>query len=218
MLGVIGHAVAKARPDSETEEGSNDSPTACAMEVSENDLVWREDAGLFHAAVHIHGLLKEVASPFAGTPHADDLKSDAAQRCVPVALFNFLAWVIDGPQMTSSLSNLDGRVSISLKLRNKALSIGQYIVYAASNGRVIPPKYVTLPMAIQHVTRSAKLVTLALEQIWSMSLSPKLLEINTGLAEDVIKSNKNLPSNIISSEPIFFGWDNNDLCKETLSG
>ena len=74
--------------------------------------------------------------------------------------FNLLAWIIDGDYLEQSMQD-QGRVVIkAIKTKQLILSIAQDILPCARHGQVKTPKHVLLPLAVEHYTRSAKVVTL----------------------------------------------------------
>ena len=113
---------------------------------------------MYHAALRLHKCIKAVKPVLPTPPHASDLTKEVADRTVPDHLYNFLAGVIGGPDICQPIMT-EGRVPLTNQLDTVISSIGQDLVYAASHGRVIPPKHVALAMSVRHLTRSQQLIT-----------------------------------------------------------
>ena len=96
-------------------------------------------------------------------------------------------------------------------------SIGQDIVYLASNGRKETPKHLALGMAIRHNSGSSKLVGLLNGFGHSVSHS-KILEYDTALAERQLLLADGLPTELEKKVPTTLAWDNNDFGEETRTG
>ena len=86
------------------------------------------------------------------SPSVDDLKEN--NILLPDLLYNMLAWII------TDLCDIEERTGISEKKHNTVLSLGQDLVYNATNGMVKTQKHISLPLTVKHLTGSAQNVTL----------------------------------------------------------
>ena len=106
---------------------------------------------------------------------------------------------------------------------HRVLSLAQDMIFAVSQGRILTPKHVALPLTVRHLTRSEQVVTL-LNRFGHGISDSKLSEIETAMAERVLQKGESsiyISENIDRSScatVVIFCWDNNDLAEETLSG
>ena len=189
-----------------TEEDDEVFMASAAPATSEMDL--------FHAAIMVHHAVREVEPVLTSTPHATEITKESVARCVPVVLHNFLAWVIGGPDVEACVGGL---AEVNERVGRLVDSISQDIVYAASNGRVVPPKHIALAMTTRHLTRSQQLVTM-LNRFGHSVSATRVSEVETALAMEVRHSETRLPSTVTPNNAIFFCSDNNDRNEETLDG
>ena len=129
---------------------------------------------------------------------------------VPDALRKLLCCIITGT--TSSMSPRRQRL---------VQSIGQDICRAATNGSWKLPKHIIMCMSLRHQYRSEKLITL-LNRMGHCESYSFSLELETALAEAVMKSSTQLSNQIIRSprEPSVFHseFDNFDSLVNDLTG
>ena len=143
----------------------------------------------------------------------------AALDMIPSSLYNVLAWTIDSDS-TKSVPCDGGKVTIENEtVKRQVLSVAQDVLYCARRGRVKTPKYVLLPLTVQHLTRSSQVVTILNRFGHGISYS-QVEELDTALAEEILAREEDvpLPSHIDRSVSVVFAADNNDLLKETPTG
>ncbi|XP_028395413.1 uncharacterized protein LOC114519473 [Dendronephthya gigantea] len=149
-------------------------------------------------------------------PLASDLTEDAAQKIVPIELFNFLAWITGvccEPVSASEkkLVELDNDTE-----RQKILSICQDIIYLKSKGRRIVPKHLILGLTIRHLTGSSKLIDIV--SGLGHCISPKaVIDYDSDLARYRAQQSSVIPRGFSGSFTTCV-FDNNDINEETLSG
>ena len=127
-----------------------------------------------------------------------------------------VAWIADEDSRNEIPD--DGR-HVCLKNENtchRVLSIAQDILYCARQGWIKTPN-VLLPIAVQHLTRNAQVVTLLNKFGHGMSYS-QVEEVETALAEEDLKDEAvPLPTNIDGGASVVLAVDNN-LLEETTTG
>ena len=104
--------------------------------------------------------------------------------------------------------------------KRQILSIAQDVLYCSRGGLVKTPKHVLLSVAVHHLTRSARVVTLLNRFGHSVSYN-QLLEIHTALADEALTTAEDgisIPSHIDRHRPVVFAVDNNDFLEETPTG
>ena len=102
--------------------------------------------------------------------------------------------------------------------KRRILSVAQDIIFCATNGRVKPPKYLSLPVTVHHLTGSTQLVQL-LNRFGHVISVSQLQRLETAIADEQLSRYSQLPSNIVANVPAVFCWDNNnDIVEETHTG
>ena len=169
---------------------------------------------LYRAAKYLRSVIGDIPNrrgPWP--PTASSLDDEAIKSFVPYQVFNFLAWCMSVAEDVV----LDDYVETDPGTKGKLFSIGQDIIYLASNGRKETPKHLALGMAIRHNSGSSKLVGLLNGFGHSVSHS-KILEYDTALAERQILIADGLPPELDKKVPTTLAWDNNDFGEETRTG
>ena len=132
----------------------------------------------------------------------------SGKRRPPEILLTFLIYVITGKPVKHA----------SLKSQCYALSFAEDLCYAATNGDWVMPKHLTLPMATQHLTGIAEVITILNRYGHGQSYS-RTLEMETAMCNSVTSSESVLPSISRDNEAVIhLCYDNFDLDEETLSG
>ena len=117
---------------------------------------------------------------------------------------------------------LGGQQSItSEKTHRLSFSLGQDIISAVTNSRVLTPKHILLPWAIKTLTGNVELVK-TLNRLGHGCSYTKLLEIDTALCMEKMQNEDEnqpaLPSWTHPHIPTILAFDNIDRQEETLSG
>ena len=89
-------------------------------------------------------------------PSGSQLTLDAAERCVPPLVFNFLTWVTG----FSHEPDVDNFVEVPPKAKLKILSMAQDLVALMSRNRVLKPKQLALAMTVRHLTSCSSLISI----------------------------------------------------------
>ena len=179
------------------------------------------DTDLQQCALRIRSDVMSARSDITWPPRPERLTIAAAERIIPVSLYNWLVLVFLGESCLFDIDSGTGRINgVPSKVKNKVMAISQD-VNTAQRGRIVTPKHILLSSAVHHLTRSAQLVTLLNNFGHGVSLS-QLQELNTALAEvqvDLVGAgNVPIPSNIDSSLTVVVATDNNDLLEDTATG
>ncbi|PIK46417.1 hypothetical protein BSL78_16736 [Apostichopus japonicus] len=151
--------------------------------------------------------------PMEWPPTAAALNLSNAEHVVPTKLYNFLAWVVgasEEPVITS-------KVKVEDSVHHKLLSVAQDVMQLAFKGKKMTPKYLSLGMAVRHLTGSAQLIGL-LNGLSHCSSHSVVLEHDTALAQQHLDHTDALPATIVPGEFLTFVWDNIDFGEETLTG
>ena len=85
------------------------------------------------------------------------------------------------------------------------------------NGRTETPKHTLLAHVVRHMTGSAQLNSLLNWFGHSISNS-QALEVETAIAKEILKETEDnvvIPSNIDTTRPVVWAYDNNDITEET---
>ena len=134
-----------------------------------------------HSCMAVHSAVKKVRNSTPWPPSSTDLDLEGGD--IPSILYNCMPWLIEGTSQLCCLDTvLSQRVKTSRWVDRRCRSLAQVIIYATHQGRVKPPKHVALPIAVWHITDSAKLVTLLNRFGHGMSYS-ELEQLNTARAE-----------------------------------
>lgn len=187
--------------------------------LTQPDHTYKDNIELFNCAMQLRGSITSMANTFPSVPQPSDITRDNVN--VPTALYNFLSWLLMGPE--SSSISMSSRTATRPDIERRVLSLAQDIIFAVSHGRILTPKHVALPLTVRHLTRSEQVVTL-LNRFGHGISDSKLSEIETAMAERALQNGESstyIPENIDRSSAasaVIFCWDNNDLAEETLSG
>ena len=158
-------------------------------------------------------------------PKTTDISDQAASAQVPTPLFNFLAWLLLGHNASQGLS-LHEKVELASELdRCHVLSVAQDIIHCVTRGRIKTAKHVGMPLAMKHISGSAKVVSL-LNRFGHGLSATQMQEVEAGMAQQLIAQRSSstekdvfVPSNIQPGTSfVQVCWDNNDLLEETLAG
>ena len=157
-------------------------------------------------------------------PKIDEYARDDELSIVPDPLFNLLAWIIgdvESPETSPTITPGSVRVNVkNIDTKRQILSIAQDVLYCSRGGHVKTPKHVLLSVAVHHLTRSARVVTL-LNQFGHNVSYNQVLEIHTALADEALKTAEDgisISSHIDRHRPVVFAADNNDFLEETPPG
>ncbi len=182
-------------------------PVKLVVQTSNTDL-----RDIYHAAMQLHGIIESSKGVTKWPPRAEDLTSKHCKEVVPVELFNFLAWCTG---ITNVFCSGD-YVKVSQDVQKKLLSIGQDLIYLASQGRKLTPKHVALGLAVRHLTGSSQLIGLLNGLGHSISHS-LVLQHDTALALQQLQGD-GIPPGFHEGVFTTIVWDNNDFGEETLTG
>ena len=160
-------------------------------------------------------------------PKPTDISDQAASAQVPTPLFNFLAWLLLGNNASQGLS-LHEKVELASESdRCHVLSVAQDIIHCVTRGRIKTAKHVGLPLAMKHISGSAKVVS-PLNRFGHGLSATQMQEVEAGMAQQLIAQRSSststekdvfVPSNIQPGTSfVQVCWDNNDLLEETLTG
>ncbi|KAJ8039230.1 hypothetical protein HOLleu_16880 [Holothuria leucospilota] len=139
-------------------------------------------------------------------PNASSLSLSCAEEMVPTQLYNFLAWVV----RISDEPTVSTKVDVNDNMHRKLLSLSQDIIQLALNGKRTMPKYMSLGMAVRHLSGSAQLTGL-LNCLGHCSSHASVLEHDTALAQQHLDYRGKLPPTIIPDKFITLVWDNIDF-------
>ena len=85
------------------------------------------------------------------------------------------------------------------------------------NGRIETPEHTPLAHVVRHMTGSAQLNSL-LNWFGHCISNSQALEVETAIAKEILKETENtvvIPSNIDTTRPVVWAYDNNDITEET---
>lgn len=116
-----------------SDEFDDEDPVHPASEQAEVEYI--------HVALQLHRLIKSMKPVLPKKPSSEHLTKEYADECVPSMLHNFITWLIGGPKTQDILANASDKLETPEHMRARVSSICQDIVYATSNGRIIPPKH-----------------------------------------------------------------------------
>ena len=150
-----------------------------------------EAVDLYHAAVIIRQQLLAVENTLSWPPTPEEC-DDEEVTLVPDSLFNILGGIVSGDGSIGAIPS-SGRVSVAdPSTRRRILSIAQDIFYCTRNERIKTPKHVLLPLAVHHLTRSARIVTLL--NIFGHGMAhSQVQELDTALAEQALAQEDGVP-------------------------
>ena len=150
---------------------------------------------LYHAVLLLCSDLTGVENNMSWPPTVEDF-NDTDVKIIPASLFNMVAWIVD-EDSRNEIPDDSRRVCVKNEnICRHVLSIAQDILYCARQGRIKTLKHVLLPIAVQHLTRNAQVVTLLNKFSHGMSYS-QVEEVETALAEEALKDEAvPLPTNI----------------------
>ena len=114
-----------------------------------------------------------------------DISDQAASAQVLTPLFNFLAWLLLGDNASQGLS-LHEKVELASESdRCHVLSVAQDIIHCVTRGRIKTAKHVGLPLAMKHISGSAKVVSL-LNRFGHGLSATQMEEVEAGMAQQLI--------------------------------
>ena len=205
----------------------NFKETPASMDIDAESPEFEESPGptLFRAALCLRSNVMDGATsiPFLSKP--TDISDQAASAQVPTPPFNFLAWLLLGDNASQGLS-LHEKVELASESdRCHVLSVAQDIIHCVIRGRIKTAKHVGLPLAMKHISGSAKVVSL-LNRFGHGLSATQMQEVEARMAQQLIAQRSSstekdvfVPSNIQPGTPfVQVCWVNNDLLEETLTG
>ena len=119
------------------------------------------DADVIHvytAALILRQALLSVKNTEPFPPMPSELSEDKIQ--VPPAIYNFLSWLISVDNSDAAICLESCVVSPSQGMHRWILSVGQDLIFNATQGQMKTPKHVSVPIAIKQLTGSTQTVTL----------------------------------------------------------
>eukprot|EP00117_Sycon_ciliatum_P044369 scpid90141/ scgid2362/ len=141
---------------------------------------------------------------------------EAAVESLPGLLHNFLLWLLaddyDDVVSKQRIKTHDAGIT------RQVLSLGQDVMYRVTP--MVPPKHVALGLALHHLFRSEKLVTV-LNRFGHCVAYPQVLEREACIVERNLRGGQvpdGLPLAVDRSLPFYHVADNNDLNEETVDG
>ena len=145
-------------------------------------------------------------------PKPTDISDQAASAQVPTPLFNFLAWLLLGDNASQGLS-LHEKVELASESesgRCHVISVAQDTIHCVTCGRIKTAKHVGLPLAMKHISGSAKVVSL-LNRFGHGLSATQMQEVEAGMAQQLIEQRSSsiekdvfVPSNIHGPEHRLF--------------
>ena len=154
---------------------------------------------------NIYKCIQEQAWP----PKPEEMTADYVE--LPNCLVQFLTTLLGDSQ----------QVVTSDKVQRLSFSIGQDIISAVTNSRVLTPKHLLLPWAIKALTGNVELIK-TLNRLGHGCSYTKLQEIDTALCIEKMSNadedKPTLPSWTHPGIPTVLAFDNIDRQEETLSG
>ena len=147
-------------------------------------------------------------------PLASDLGLSAVKGLVPVALYNFLAWVVGA----SDEPAIEDFVRLPEDVELKIFSLCQDIILLASKGKKQTPKSLCLGMTIRHLTGSSQLLNV-MNKFGHCASRETVVRYETSIAELQIQQSANsIPAGFSRHVPTTIVWDNIDFGQETQTG
>ena len=133
----------------------NFKETAASMDIDAESPEFEESPGpiLFRAALCLRSNVMDGATSIRFPPKPTDISDLAASAEVPTPLFNFLAWLLLGDNASQGLS-LHEKVELASE---------------SDRGSIKTAKHVGLPLAMKHISGSAKVVTS--KSLWAWPVS-----------------------------------------------
>jgi hypothetical protein len=202
---------------SDTENGSQEeigteTPSTSTQKSGSNEE--EEMRTLFHAAMNLHGKIKECQNLYQSLPSTpSEFITTNAEKMVPPSLSVFLSWLLGFLSTVSMRSHLNITANEYLKVR----SLAQDIIYVSSNGRKQTPKSLSLGMAVRQITGSYAL-TKILNGFGNSVSHPAVLSFDTALASQCLDNDVVIPEGIIPTKFTMMVWDNIDFLEETPTG
>ena len=174
---------------------------------------------LYNSALYLREQVLSMKNSLPAVPTISDLSQGST---VPVALYNFLSWVLCGDVDDAGDISLERKVDVgSDETDRQVTSVAQDVIHLASKGRIRTVKHFILPMTVHHLTRSEQLITM-LNRLGHGYSASRIVEVETGIAERFLNNvgpdGVFVPSNISRQSSVVFCWDNNDFMEETQSG
>ena len=206
----------------------NFKETAASMDIDAESPEFEESPGptLFRAAVCLRSNVIDGATSIPFPPKPTDISDQAASAQLPSPPFNFLAWLLLGDSASQGLS-LHEKVELASESdRCHVLLVAQDIIHCVTRGRRIKTaKHVGLPLAMKHISGSAKVVSL-LNRFGHGLSATQMQEVEAGMAQQQIAQRSSstekdvfVPSNIQPGTSfVQVCWVINDLLEETLTG
>ncbi|XP_071817001.1 uncharacterized protein [Apostichopus japonicus] len=176
----------------------------------------QETRDLYHAAQILRRSMMDIGDGLQWPPTSNQLNSSDVDKIIPLQLHNFLALLIS-PDCEELMFEDKEKVRLPKDMMVRVESISQDILFAHYRGRVATPKHVALGVSIRHLSKNVQILGMMNRFGHSVSLS-YLQELDTAIANEVVKKNSVLPENIMPSQYTTLVFDNIDLMEETLSG
>ncbi len=169
---------------------------------------------LYHAATLIRNDIKKCQGLNIDPVHIEDITNEKAKDIIPESVYNLLKSIIAGPKAENQ--------NCTAEEERKVLSLGQDLVYAVSNGRVITPKHIGVGMTVKHKTNSKYMLNLLNHAGHSVSYS-EVQKIDKSIANTnkqiAIANDIYIPTNIKKGHGFIHGAaDNIDFMEETING
>ena len=206
--------------DESADFSNSEADESCFGSEPQSPAATNEDLArpLYHVALFIRSQITAMNNTMPWPPSTDDLRQT---QQLPSALFNLLAWIINGDEDDGAVVSTERQTTVSSpQTLRHVMSVAEDILHCASRGRLKTPKHIYLPMAVRNMTDSSQVVAL-LNRFGHGLSSSQMQELDTALAKRQLQRNVDevfLPSNIDSNgHSISFCWDNNDIMEETLS-
>jgi hypothetical protein len=153
----------------------------------------------------LRGVILSMRNTLPAVPRSIDLSPRNVDA--PVALYNFLVWLLGGCVDGNSNTTIIQRAEASEDCHRHAISILQDLVHCTTHGRIRTCKRFALPLTVNHLTNSQQIVTI-LNKFGHVYSATKLLEYKTALAEDLLEEQSlgscYIPSNIDREASVIF--------------
>ena len=166
----------------------NFKETAASMDIDAESPEYEESPGptFFRAAVCLHSNVMDGATSIPFLPEPTDISDQAASAQVPTPPFNFLAWLLLGNNASQGLS-LHEKVELASESDHcHVLLVAQDIIHCVTRGhRIKTAKHVGLPLAMKHISGSAKVVSL-LNRFGHGLSATQMKEFEAGIAQQLI--------------------------------
>ena len=205
-----GQLAGKSYQQHETDTSNSDTEEEEPAIYSSGENKKEQNVKVFQAAKILRRVILDIEDTMPMPPQPNDLKMNEFE--IPILLYNMLLWLL-----TDSCEFSESKITAVPAKHNIINSIGQDLLYNASNGTIKTAKHLSLPITVKQLTGSSQVVEILNKLGHGVSLST-LDHVDPLMAEEQLQKKTMIPKNMKPNVFTIFCWDNNDILEETLSG